>query len=322
MAGCATQPPTWGHTSFEHSPDGQEIASAGSGTVLRIGVEYLPPELGDESAPRVERATVRRSEHLAPAPTTLDERRLVPEARHTWALSAEDLGAIDDPFARETLRFMDDMVREDRRRTEHEVRLPFLEAWKPTDLELGQRLWSEETIAEAQAEWVHENGPRVLSRPFRRMLRRLPIVNDVEVSFDDFRSSFVPMSKPYRDAHERHRSLGRLSVRLHAGDLADPLEVVYIRSGVRIGSSQDRGKFALDLPLAENVDLQLRTRYDYLTSESELRADLSYRVSPRTSVRFAVGDDMDFLSTSSIYSMFEAPMDGGPGLLMYAVHVF
>ena len=39
-------------------------------------------------------------------------------------------------------------------------------------------------------------------------------------------------------------------------------------------------------------------------------------------VRLAAGDDMDFLSTSSIYSLFEAPMDGAPGLLLYAVHIF
>ena len=40
------------------------------------------------------------------------------------------------------------------------------------------------------------------------------------------------------------------------------------------------------------------------------------------SMHLAAGDDMDFLSTSSIYSLFESPMDGRPGLVLYAVHTF
>jgi len=53
-----------------------------------------------------------------------------------------------------------------------------------------------------------------------------------------------------------------------------------------------------------------------------VRLDLAWRRSASTSVHVAVGDDMDFLSTSSLYSLFESPMDGSPGLVLYAVHVF
>ncbi len=323
LAGCASQP-RWGHSS---DPAGipataTSIATARPTTVLRIGVEFLPPELEEREPPIVERTIPRRPERLAETPTTLTERRLVPDARHTWALSSTDFAAIDDPFARETLRFMDDLVREDRRRTEREVRLPFLEQWRPADLELSQPLWSEQAIAEEQAEWVHDNGPRVLSRPARRLLRRFPLVTAFEVQVDDFRSSFVPLSKPYRDAHKKHRKLGRLSMRLHASRRGDPLEVVYINHGVRLGTSQDRGRLSIDWPLLDNLSFNLNSHYEYYTYRTHIRADLSYRYSPTTSVRFAVGDDMNFLSTSSIYSMFEAPMDGSPGLLMYAVHIF
>ncbi|MCR9248612.1 MAG: hypothetical protein NXI31_26595 [bacterium] len=342
LAGCATQP-AWGHrTQIEPGPNpGQTAQRDGGGnptspptarlaittgppTTLRIGVEFLPPERETRAAIHtvIDRPASRARETRVTATPNLVERCLVPEARHTWALSTTDLEAIDNPFARETLRFMDDMVREDRRRTLREVRLPFLERWQPDELELSQPLWSEQTIAEARAEWVHDNGPRVLSRPFRRLLRRFPLVTDLELRLDDFRSSFVPMSRPYRQTHTRHRSLGRLSMRLHASNLGDPVEIVYINSGVRLGSSQERGKLALDVPLSPDLELTVRTHYDYFTSQSHLRADLAYRLSQTASLRFAVGNDMDFLSTSSIYSLFEAPMDGSPGLLMYAVHVF
>ncbi|MCA8952924.1 MAG: hypothetical protein KDE27_25665 [Planctomycetes bacterium] len=319
LAGCATQPAAWGHRR-EGALAADRMFTPHRAAILQIGVEYLPPE--DESAiPEVDRTAVGTPESSAPAPTTLVERRLVPDGRHTWALSATDLAAIDDPFARETLRFMDDLVREDRRRGEREVRLPFLE-WQPADLDLGQRLWNEETLANAQAEWVHQNGARVLSRPFRRMLRRFPLVSDLEFEVDDFRSSFVPLSEPYQQTHDEHRDLGRISLRLHASDLQDPLEIAWLRSGFKIATSQDRGRVSLDVPLCECVSFAVRSQYDYLTERTHLRADVAYRHSATTSLRFAIGDDMDFLSTSSIYSVFEAPMAGGPGLLLYAVHIF
>ena len=137
--------------------DVRAFAVAPTGTTLRIGVEYLPPEIDANSRPEVDRTVRSRPERLTPPPTSLVERSLVPEGRHTWALSADDLSAIDDPIERETLRFVDDLVREDRRLTEREVRLPFLD-WQPADLDLGHRLWSEEAIAEAQRQWVDENG--------------------------------------------------------------------------------------------------------------------------------------------------------------------
>lgn len=320
LAGCTVQPiaelrPVETQLARHHS----EIPTMAP--TLRIGVEYLPPERNAATSPEVEATITARPERSSRAATTLVERSRVPEARHTWALGAEDLAAIDNPVARATLQFVDDLVREDKRRTEREVRLPFLD-WEPAELDVGQRLWSEVEIAEAQGEWVGENGTSLLSRPMRQVIRRFPLVSELELTLDEFRSSFVPMSEPYRQSHAAERKLGRLSVRLHASDLDDPVEIVYMRSGLRVGSSRERGKLAIDWPLTENVSLTLRSRRNWITEESRLRADLAYRHSATTSVRLAAGDDMDFLSTSSIYSLFEAPMDGSPGFLLYAVHIF
>ena len=331
LAGCAMQPtasdpneldaasaPLWLFTTQTVPP----------GSTLRIGVEFLPPEQALPSnaaaseAPTVEFLPV----HFAPA--TRDPRTERPSdglgwdgaTKHTWTLSASDLGAIDDYLARETMHFLDDLVREDARRVRKEVRLPFLE-WQPTDAQLGPRLWSEEATTAAQEEWVNEHGPGLLQRPLRNLLRRLPIVSDLEVEFDDFRSANVPMSQPYRDSHRAERQFGRMSLRLHVDDASDPVEIVYMKSGVRIGSSQEAGKLSIDWHLTDRLRLELRTRTVYDTLDHGVRADLSYWPSATTSVHLSFGDDLDFLSTSSIYSLFETQMDG-TGCLLYAVHVF
>ncbi|MCA8975161.1 MAG: hypothetical protein KDC98_10585 [Planctomycetes bacterium] len=324
LAGCASQPMTRPHDAGDARRGRQSssafVAPPTATTTLCLGIECLPPETA-LAPPEVERIASLPPEAAHRRPTTLVERSRVPEARHTWALSTEDLEAIDNPVARATLQFVDDLVREDRRQTEREVRLPFLD-WRPADDDLGQPLWSEESIAEAQQEWLSENGRTLLSRPLRRMLRRLPPVTELELTVDGFRSSCVPLSEPYRKAHGSDQKLGRLSLRLHVDDLTDPAEIVYIRSGIRVGSSREVGKLSLEWPLTDNVSLTVKTRRNWQTAESRIRADLAYRLSPTSSLRLAAGDDMDFLSTSSIYSLFETPMDGSPGLVLYAVHIF
>ena len=91
---------------------------------------------------------------------------------------------------------------------------------------------------------------------------------------------------------------------------------------MRVGTSRLRAKMSLDFPLGETLHLSLRARTDYETGKSGVRTDLIYRPSPNVSVHLAAGDNMDFLSTSSLYSLFESPMDGSPGMLLYAVHTF
>jgi hypothetical protein len=177
-------------------------------------------------------------------------------------------------------------------------------------------------MQQEQEQWLQAHGQSLLRRPLRQLLRRLPIARDVEVELDEFRSDHVPMSEPYQNEHRRSDGLGRVSMRVHASDLHDPVELVWIRGPVRIGSSQQHGKFGIDLPLTEKLRLELRTKTGYESEHTGFRLDLSYRPSFSTSFHVAVGDDMDFLSTSSIYSLFESPMDGSPGLVLYAVHVF
>jgi hypothetical protein len=288
-------------------------------TVLRIGIEHLAPEpgQGEPAAPRVESLTAGR---LAARPGAVPQPRTVAE-RSLLELADLDLDDFDDPLARHTMQFLDDLVAADRRRVRREVGLPFF-GWQGQHEDRGLLLHGEERQQIDQAEWLQENGMTLLRRPVRQLLRRLPGVEQIEFEFADFRSDNVPLSEPYRVAHGDRRRLGRLSLRLHAGDLQDPVELVWIHSLVRIGTSQQAGKLSFDWALSPHLQLALRSRTEYETGDFGLRADLTYRASDFTSLHLAVGDDMDFLSTSSLYSLFETPMDGAPGLVLYAVHIF
>lgn len=53
-----------------------------------------------------------------------------------------------------------------------------------------------------------------------------------------------------------------------------------------------------------------------------MRGDLTWYVSSHTSFQIVASDNLDFLDTTTIYSLFETPMDGSSGLLLHAVHLF
>ncbi|MEO6596318.1 MAG: hypothetical protein ABIP94_16335 [Planctomycetota bacterium] len=292
--------------------------------MLHIGLEHLPPSevMPSDDGPRVEPRTLSLAEPAARSnPGRALEPRLDAFHRHTWSLSASDLASIDDPVARETLHFVQDLVEADQRRVRLEVAMPFLET-QYADVDRGPLLSSEVALVEAQEEWVHVNGQALLRRPLQQLLRRLPLAQQVEIDFADFRSENVPLSEPSFSPNGNRERFGRLSVRLHVNDPGDPLEVAYIQSGVRIATSQSTGKLSFNWELSERVRLELQGRTDYATNKQHVRLDLAYRPSPTTGLHVAAGDDMDFLSTSSIYSVFESPMDGAPGLVLYVVHIF
>lgn len=284
--------------------------------VLRLGVEHLPP--GE--------AAVVQEPRLEPCPPLRPpERRVLatPERSEESAVERKlhELATTDDVLADEALHFVSDLLENDRRRVRREVGLPFFD-FHEVEPDRGPLLISEEDLQRDHEQWVQEHGARLLQRPTEQLLRRLPFVRDVEVGFDSFRSEHLPLSEPYQAVHDRSRRDGRVSVRVHTSDLRDPLEVAWIWHGVRVGSSRDIGKLSVAMPLAEQLSLELRARTEYASGHSGFRLDCSWRASPSTSVHVAIGDDMDFLSTSSVYSLFETTMDGSPGLVLYAVHIF
>ena len=320
MAGCVTQPTT---PTSQTSPSSPPLALNANQHVLRIGLEFLPP---DDRFPSAEplRAEARVASSRPPLASERAMRTVALRKEPTLSLKLNeiDFQSIDDPIEREAMNFCHDLIAADRQRVKREVGIPIF-GYRHDEFDFSPLLTSERQLLDEHRQWSQQSGPRLLRRPLQQLAKRLPIVRDFDLLVEDFRSSHVPLSEPYRQVHGDRKKVGRLSVRLRLSDLNDPTELVYIHpSGVRIGSSQEYGKLSLDFPLTEKFHFSFRGRTEYDTGASSIRSDLVYRPLHNMSIHLAGGDNMDFLSTSSIYSLFESPMDGSPGLVLYAVHTF
>ncbi|HZT56712.1 MAG TPA: hypothetical protein VFA35_10825 [Burkholderiaceae bacterium] len=295
---------------------------------MRLGVEFLPPA-ADESAVAVTPAAARAQDAPATAParpqapiSPTGDPDDVRSDRHTWTLSIEDLSAMRTPLERETLQFLADLRHADLRRQRRELGTPILTI-ETVDLESPElRLMQDDALADERAEWLTEHGFELFRRPASLLLRRLPLVQGLQVELDDFKSDNVPLSAEYRQTHQDEPNLGRVSMRVRANDLHDPVEIAYMKSGVRIGTSQGMLKLGYTHRLTDNIDFSVRPRLDYATGAWHVRADLGWTLSHTTSLHLVAGDNLDFLATSNFYSLFDSPMDGSPGLLFYAVHLF
>lgn len=311
LAGCATQP-----TCVDPKPATELRARAiplPPPSSWRLGVEFLPP-----AHRQTDTTTVTDSRQDQPE----DPRRRQPPATRTPKRPPEADPAQTELAAALTLVFVEELFDADRRRSERELGFPVLTERIVDPQSPGLPLTSEETAADEEAEWLAEHGTDFLRRPFRRMLRRTPWIEALDGELDEFRADHVPLSEPYRETHAADRHLGRLSLRIHVGDPQDPVELVYIKSGVRIGSSQDRLKIGVTRRLADDLTFAMHARCSYDTGDWSIRSDLGWHLSDQTSLHLVVGDNLDFLATSTVYSLFDSPMDGSPGLLLYAVHLF
>lgn len=330
LAGCVAQPTTSNpcpsaiseRTHDSQPAQGSLLGLAPAGSILRIGIEHLPPDerMAHASDVRVESLTVGGDTPLRGQEPRRRTSADVDAAR-THVLTDIDLAAIDDPFAREALHFMIDLVQTDQRRVRRTGGNPLLDFYLP-DQERGPLLVGEQLLLADQEEWLQEHGPALLQRPMRQLLRRLPLVQQLEFDFRDFRTDNLPLSGPTRQANEPRNGGMRVSVRVHLDDLGDPLEVMFSDNGMRIGTSQEIGKLGYQIALSDELLLELRARTEYASGDHAVRVDLSYRPGFFTSYHLSVGDDMDFLSMSPLYSLLESPIDGAPGLVLYVVTVF
>lgn len=320
LAGCVAQPE-------RAIPNGAtartRLAAKSRDAVLRIGIEHLPP---DDRFPQGEvrvaatnpAAATPRGQDGTRSRGAQDPERDVDVVR-THVLTSLDLSTVVDPVERETLHFLVDLVKADQLRVRRTGGNPLLDFYLP-DQERGSLLVGEQLLLADQEEWLQQHGPGLLQRPLRQLLRRLPIVQQFELGVREFRSDNLPLPTPWQSPEPGRTA--RISVRLHVDDLEDPLEVMVSQYGLRIGTSQNVGKFGWALSLSEALQLELRARTEYDTGDHAVRVDLSYRPSSSTSYHLSVGDDMDFLNRSPLYSLLESPIDGAPGIVLYAVHRF
>lgn len=319
LAGCVAQP-------MRPFPSGGEartpLAASSRNAVLRIGIEHLPPDdrfpQGEVRVGSTGPAALPRGFGSARPRRDEDPERDVDVVR-THVLTGLDLSTVVDPVERETLQFLIDLVKADQLRVRRTGGNPLLDFYLP-DQERGSLLVGEQLLLADQEEWLQQHGPSLLHRPLRQLLRRLPVVQQFEIGVREFRSDNLPLPTPWQSLEPG--STARISVRLHVDDLQDPLELMVSQYGVRIGTSQNVGKFGVALSLSEALQLELRARTEYDTGDHAVRIDLSYRPSSQTSYHLSVGDDMEFLNRSPLYSLLESPIDGAPGIVLYAVHRF
>src|SRR5262245_19215749 len=314
LAGCVVQPAT---SSEERPGDAIDAAQATAiaarlqqlqhSHLLCLGVEFLPPAASEEPLATPMPAVHVEAVPLPPRPAPRPPEYLPYGGReryeaHTWMMSSDDLANVRDPLERETLHFIDDLMGEDRRRLRREFGTPIL-TMQAADLQSpGVDRDTSDPQADEEAQWLAEHGVELLRRPLNRMLRRTPLVQQFELDLDDWKESNVPLSEEYSRTHDTN-DLGRMSMRVHTSNLRDPVDLVYMRSGVRVGSSQSQLKLGLSRHLSRDVLLEVRAREDYDDHEWHLRADLSWILSPRTSLHFVTGDNIDFATSSTVYSL-------------------
>ena len=331
LTGCAMQPtPVETMTAASISNRDLLLQLAHSNS-MRLGVEFLPPaadELAVSALPAAARAQDPPRPNLQlPRPQIQPKigaarRELLSQEKHTWLLSSDDLTSIHSSLERETLLFLDDVLEQDYHRSTFDLSTPILDAETIDQQSPLFVLPDGDCDADELAELMNERGLSLMRRPAQRLLRRMPIVHDAELEIQDFSSSNVPLSKSYRETHADQRSLGRVSVRVHAGQWNDPIEVNYLRRGFRIGSSQEHLKIGLQNQLTDSLRLDANCEWNYDTQGFSARAELSFSAGPQTSVHLLVSDSIDFLVTSNQHSLYSTPLDGSPGIMLYAVHRF
>lgn len=307
------------------------------GNIPRIGLEYLPPS---DTAPEpfvFDAGGPGRSD-FPPAPmpqepsgpdrsplivSTLRTHPLrqpltrplsYEDMKQRWELRKQQIREIEDPVQRFTLRFLAELMGDDYKRVHRAIGMPLLGS--------EQRLASDplsnyldERDREDHQRLLTRNGTRMIRRPLRNALKELPVVYDVESAIRDIRTVNV-------EVQSRGRSMGRVSMRVRASHLEDPVELYWIRGGLRLASSQEYGKFSYTTQLTENLALRFRSKYDYDDKDWHLFGNLEYNVSPTTIVNLFAGNEINTISGIGTYP-------GGPqsdatakGLLFCVVHLF
>ncbi len=325
--------------------------------MARVGVEYLPPE--DEGSdlslvlsgrdalvpsgqlPDEEASLPHSLEPLAGflgvaqttrVPTPDPERprsgRAAAEATNSAELvasldlSRERIAAVEDTSERVALRFLREVLGDDRRHVERTL---------GSSVQTGQfglqspdvpTTYVDHRDYEDQLPRMKRYGTRLLRRPARRALKELSLVSDVEQALDEFKAVHIPLSGAYQEQHNKtHR--GRFSMHLGKGsDAADPIEVYYLHSGWKIGSGPDNARVQYSKNLTDQLRLKLRSSYAYGDQDVKVLGTLMFEVSPQTTINLAAGNDMTVLTGPQTYLGTPPEEDRSQAIAFYVEHMF
>jgi hypothetical protein len=179
--------------------------------------------------------------------------------------------------------------------------------------------WSEERQAADDAA-LEEIAPRLVGKAFRRALREVPLVRDVEVWFQDFKVESLPLSGTWLDGREERRELGHLSLRLQDG--SDPLRVTYSVRGWRLGASRETVRAGFSTPLGDGLSFAVTTGFDHAHDQFDAMAELKFAVSARTRLLLTFGNQVHLFPGPTLERNGHKEFDGGTGAMVYVETIF
>lgn len=324
LAGCASLPRAPGPASTAKSPHEPLLPSAP--TTARLGVEFLHEMVRRETPLTVTDDPVRVEPKAPPRSFAPVAGPSEPE-KPALDLSRAAISRVPDTAERMTLRFLHELLGEDRLRVQRDIGAPILNThlrqWNSEMfLTAADRAESEDHYAE-----VLQYQGRMVNRPLRKVLKELPVVREVELAVDDFKASYVPLSGEYQQASGKRLGWGRVSVRMHLSDSSDPVELAYLNDGFRVASGQELLKLGYETWLDESLRFGISTDYSYGDGRWKAWGQMTYEVNRRTHIYCSIGDSMDLLTSTAMYPLITSPFelpaaDSSLGILIYVEHLF
>lgn len=303
--------------------------------IIRIGVEYLPPGTDDEGwntsipdwraslqgrSARPQNPGTQRDMVVSSLRSMLENEQPEPQMDFTnlqerWYLTRSAIRAVKNPLERVALRFIAELIGDDHKRVERAIGAPLLQSQIRLSSDPMANFLDERDRMH-QNRRLTENGTRMIRRPLRNAIKELPLFSDVEFAINSFKTNNVTATPTNR------RRFGRFSVRVRATHLEDPVELTWTMMGVRISSSQDYLKASFAAELLPDLELRIRTRYDYRDYNLRVLGDLNYTLNEWTSIHAMAGNLINVDAGLSSYPGGPPGDDRSKGALVLVEHHF
>jgi len=290
----------------------------------------LPPVVSDPLAGVLEPAEDIEVFSRRAEPPADGRRWLYPSARtsekpHTLVLgidlSKERIASVEHPVERMGLRFLREVVGDDRRRVDRALGSPILTSQLGYLSPNVPMTYVDRRDQENQLQLIRRYGTRLLRRPARRALKELEIVNTVERALKKFKAVHIPLTGDYQEEHrQRHR--GRFSMHLSASDLTDPAELYYRHSGWKIGGGLTTARLSYSKHVTDNVTLNLRSSIGYDDQDVKVLGRVAFKVSQTTTLNLSAGNDMTVLTSPVTYTGMPPDQERSEGFVFYVEHMF
>ncbi|MBK8975200.1 MAG: hypothetical protein IPM29_04695 [Planctomycetes bacterium] len=317
------------------------LPQAGAALALRVGVEVIDDAGSVPSATALGRPAWRAERpHRAPTSAAARDASGAPAVRlriaepavaaevgpflraePPWQLGRDDIERIADPTEQAAVRFVQDLLGEDRRRMQQTIGAPILLARVP---HLDDRsLWTGYDERRAEEEAVEQNDVirSLLRSPLRKAAVRLAFGDEFDDQIDDFKRDHLSLSAPWQD-EQSGIDLGRLSLRARPSLGADALEVAWVHRGVRVGTSGARLRASVGVQLSDSVHAGVAWTRSYASQNDHLRVELEWQVDRRTHLHVSAADRLDFLHGLSSWTNVDSPFGQQGGVLFYVEQVF